>query len=107
MNPDRSDSSFILHPSSFWKCGVCMSRQCGECSRVNPSEAAYCYHDGMPLNGVRAGDGTTVNFGTWTFPSPFVFPTGESCRNFIQLAQACLLHPQQTIEVLQHGFLES
>jgi hypothetical protein len=85
-----------------------MSHLCRECKRTNPSEAVFCYYDGKPLQGgTGAGDGASINYATWVFPSPFVFPSGENCRNFLQLAVACRRHPEATIEVLQQGFLES
>src|SRR5262245_23033872 len=83
-----------------------MSRQCRECKRLNPAEASYCFYDGIALgNGAAVGD-ASVNFGVWAFPMPFVFPSGEKCQNFLQLASACRHHPQEATDVLQQGFLE-
>ena len=62
----------------------------------------------MSLNGTRgAAKGGSIDFSTWTFPSPFVFPDGETCRNFIQLALACNRDLKVSTEILQQGFLES
>jgi hypothetical protein len=86
-----------------------MSQTCRDCSRVNPSEAAYCYYDGVQLNGRNdlPTDGSSISFSTWVFPSPFVFPSGETCRNFPQLARACRKNPQGATDLLSQGFLES
>lgn len=81
-----------------------MSLVCAQCSRVNPPEAAYCYHDGAALAG-RAGG--PINAGAAPFPNQFVFPDGTACRNFDQLALACQQHWSAAISLLQQGFLGS
>src|SRR3954447_8225186 len=82
-------SSRILRPSADaahkeWV----MSQTCTKCSNVNPDDASYCYYDGAVLAG-HSANGGPVNLGSQPFPSPFVFPSGQSCRNFDQLATAC------------------
>jgi hypothetical protein len=42
-----------------------MGLVCGQCSRVNPAEAAYCYHDGAALAGRSGGP---VNAGSAPLP---------------------------------------
>ncbi len=85
-----------------------MIRRCQECQRVNPAEASFCFYDGKPLaNGSAAGEGASIDFSTWAFPSPFVFPSGARCHNFLQLALACKRNPRETVEVLQGGFFKS
>ena len=86
-----------------------MSQTCRDCSRVNPPEAAYCYFDGVQLNGRGdlPPDGSSISFTNWVFPNPFVFPSGEMCRNFPQLARACRKNPQGANDLLSQGFLES
>jgi hypothetical protein len=86
-----------------------MSQTCHDCSRVNPPEAAYCYFDGVQLNGRTdlPADGSSISFSNWVFPSPFVFPSGEMCKNFPQLARACRKNPQGAGDLLSQGFLES
>jgi len=86
-----------------------MSQTCRDCSRVNPSEAAYCYFDGVQLNGRTdlPTDGSSISFSNWVFPSPFVLPSGEACRNFPSLARTLQKNPQGAGEVLGQGFLES
>lgn len=81
-----------------------MSLVCGQCSRVNPPDAAYCYHDGAALAG-RAGG--PVNAGAAPFPNQFVFPDGLACRNFDQLAMACQQNWSSAKSLLQQGFLGS
>lgn len=81
-----------------------MSQICGKCSHANPPEAIYCYFDGALLEGHR-GNGGPVNAGTQPFPSQFVFPSGQACRNFDQLAMACQQNWQQAIDLLKQGFL--
>jgi hypothetical protein len=81
-----------------------MSSVCAQCSRVNPPDASYCYHDGAALAGRSGGP---VNAGSAPFPSPFVFPDGLACRNFDQLAVACQQHWKDAAELLKKGFLGS
>src|ERR1700722_17626244 len=81
-----------------------MSLVCAQCSRVNPSEAAYCYHDGAALAG-RAGG--PINAGSAPFPNQFVFPDGQACGNFDQLALACPQNWAAALSLLQQGFLGS
>ena len=84
-----------------------MTRQCLECQRLNPPEALYCFHDGKPLaNGAGPADGASIDFSTWAFPHPFVFPGGQKCHNFLQLAVTCRQNPQETMDAVQHGFFE-
>jgi hypothetical protein len=82
-----------------------MSLVCDRCQRVNPDEAYYCYFDGASLAG-RATSGP-INLGTQPFPSPYVFPSGISARNFDQLAMACRKSWKEAIEMLREGFLAS
>ncbi len=81
-----------------------MSLVCAQCSRVNPPEASYCYHDGAALAG-RAGG--PINAGAASFPNQFVFPDGMACRNFDQLAMACQQNWPSAISLLHQGFLGS
>ncbi|GIW79955.1 MAG: hypothetical protein KatS3mg105_1762 [Gemmatales bacterium] len=84
-----------------------MAQVCSRCSKANPDEAAYCYYDGAVLGGNGANGGGPVNIGAQPFPSQFVFPTGQVCRNFDQLALACQQNWKAALEVLQQGYLES
>ncbi|MGE3803168.1 MAG: hypothetical protein AB7K24_00690 [Gemmataceae bacterium] len=65
-----------------------MIQTCSRCSRVNPVGACYCYFDGAALMGASQA-GANLPVGAQPFPTPFVFPTGKTCRNFDQLALAC------------------
>lgn len=82
-----------------------MSQQtCPKCSRVNPAEAMYCFNDGSPLPNHSGSNGHGPrNVG---FPTPFVFPSGQSCHNYDQLALACVDNWQTARDLLQQGYLE-
>jgi hypothetical protein len=81
-----------------------MSLVCVQCSRANPADAAYCYHDGAALAGRTSGP---VNPGAAPFSTPFVFPNGQACRNFDQFAIACQHHWPAALDLLREGFLAS
>src|SRR5262249_58358543 len=66
----------------------------------------YCYWDGALLAG-HAADGARIPPGVRPFPSQFVFPSGLACRNFDQLATACMQNWQESINLLKQGFLAS
>jgi hypothetical protein len=78
-----------------------MSLTCSRCSRRNPDEALFCYNDGAALQAASAG---AVDPGSRPFPMPFVFPSGQSCQNFDQLALACLSNWPAAKQMLQDGF---
>src|SRR6476646_8728887 len=96
-------SSFILHPSS---CEGDMPQLCSKCSRANPPEAVYCFFDGFVLGGHERRGGP-ISVGSQPFNSPFVFPTGRTCRNFDELALACEEQWSVACELLRDGYLES
>ena len=83
-----------------------MPQTCSQCSRVNPMEAAFCYYDGRALNG-RGDMAGPVNVATQDFSTPFVFPSGQVCRNFDQLALACHEHWPVFVDLVQEGYLEA
>src|SRR5262245_45180497 len=83
-----------------------MAHTCTKCSRVNPDEAIYCYFDGIPLNGHGRARGP-IAIGAQPFPSPFVFPSGRTCRSFDELALACQQEWDAARDLLQQGFLGS
>lgn len=80
-----------------------MSQVCRQCSRINPADASYCYHDGAILAG-HTGSGP-INAGSAPFPNQFVFPTGQICKNFDQLALACQQNWSTALDMLKQGFL--
>src|SRR5579884_878154 len=82
-----------------------MAQTCSKCSRLNPPDAVYCYYDGHVLGGSR--NGGPVDVAHKPFLTPFVFPSGRSCRNFDELAVACQDEWQAARELLEKGFLES
>jgi hypothetical protein len=83
-----------------------MSQLCSKCSHTNPPEAIYCYFDGVVLGG-RSANGRKIPAGVQPFPSEFVFPSGQGCRNFDQLAVACQQNWSCAVDLLQKGFLAS
>jgi hypothetical protein len=92
--------SFVLLP--FWKRHLTMSLVCRNCSRPNPPEARYCYHDGVALD-ARAADRGPVDSGTQAFPHPFVFPSGRSCNNFDELVLASHELWDESTQLLKSG----
>jgi hypothetical protein len=82
-----------------------MALTCRTCSRVNPSDARYCYHDGVALSAAN-GAGGPIAVGAQLFMSPFVFPSGRQCRNFDELAVACDTDWNAARDLLKQGYLE-
>jgi hypothetical protein len=83
-----------------------MPQVCSKCSRVNPAEAAYCYWDGAVLEGHSANGGPIAS-GSQPFPNQFVFPSGQACRNFDQLAMTCQQNWKEAVDLLKQGYLAS
>jgi hypothetical protein len=82
-----------------------MAQTCTKCSRANPADAVYCYYDGFALGN---GHGpVAVVGGQRGFQSPFVFPSGRTCRNFDELALACQDRWEEACDLLEKGYLES
>ena len=72
----------------------------------NPADAVYCYFDGLVLGG-HSRNGGPVAVGAQSFASPFVFPTGKTCRTFNELALACQEDWTGARDLLQQGYLET
>ena len=83
-----------------------MAQTCSKCSRANPSDAVYCYYDGMVLGG-HSRNGGPVAVGAQVFAHPFVFPSGKTCRSFDELALACQDDWNGARDLLQQGYLET
>ena len=83
-----------------------MAQTCTKCSRANPADAVYCYYDGLVLGG-HSRNGGPVAVGAQSFSSPFVFPTGKTCRTFNELALACQEDWSTARDLLLHGYLET
>ena len=83
-----------------------MVQTCSKCSRANPTDAVYCYYDGLVLGG-HSRNGGPVAVGAQTFASPFVFPTGKTCRTFNELALACQDDWAGARDLLRQGYLET
>ncbi len=78
-----------------------MTHVCRQCSRVNPADAAFCYWDGAILTGGGSGP---INAGSAPFRSHFIFPGGQICRNFDQLATTCQSNWKAAVDLLKQGF---
>lgn len=83
-----------------------MPLTCPKCRRANPAEANYCFFDGMVLTNGRASGGR-LNPAIVAFPMPFVFPSGQSCHNFDQLALACLNNWSMARDLVRQGMLKT
>ena len=83
-----------------------MAQTCSKCSRANPADAVYCYYDGFVLAG-HSQNGGPVAVGSKPFGHPFVFPTGRHCRNFNELALACVEDWDAARDLLRQGYLET
>ena len=81
-----------------------MTHVCRQCSRVNPADAAFCYWDGAILTGGGSGP---INAGSAPFRSHFIFPGGQICRNFDQLATTCQSNWKAAVDLLKQGFFAS
>src|SRR5262245_36764688 len=79
---------------------------CTKCSRSNPAEALYCYFDGFVLGG-HGRLGGPLAIGARAFGSPFVFPSGRTCRSFDELALACQQEWATACDLLHQGYLET
>src|SRR6516162_3734731 len=80
-----------------------MTTTCPRCSHVNPADASYCHYDGASLANRAAGP---VDMARQAFPMPFVFPSGRTCRNFDELAQACVQGWAEAGELLVKGYFK-
>jgi hypothetical protein len=77
---------------------------CRKCRRLNPPDAAYCYFDGVPLDGVVAAEPRSA--GGLAFPHPLYLPSGKWCRNFDELALALHDDWKASVDLLRQGYLE-
>src|SRR5262245_52082667 len=78
---------------------------CPTCSKVNPSNAAYCYYDGRALD--RHGQVEPLSIGTLPFARPFRFADGQNCANFNQLVLACDRRWAEARKLLAEGVWQS
>jgi ribosomal protein S6--L-glutamate ligase len=86
-----------------------MARICKRCHRANPTEAAYCYHDGTLLeeHGDAHPDQGALDIGGRPFAAPFFLPSGRSCNNYNELVIACRQDPATATAALEKGYLEA
>jgi hypothetical protein len=78
-----------------------MPQICNKCQRPNPPDAIYCHYDGVLLAGHLPDQ--KLPPGQRPFPTPFVFPSGQTCQNFDQLALACMTYWEEARQLLQQG----
>jgi hypothetical protein len=76
---------------------------CPRCTHVNPGNAQYCYHDGVALAGSTAGP---LDMARQPFARPFVFPSGQVCRNFDEFVLACEQRGPEAADLLHKGYLQ-
>jgi hypothetical protein len=87
-----------------------VAQNCKRCRRANPREALYCHFDGILLGhtgGDIPADGSAINIGVRPFSQPFVFPSGQACHNFLQLAESCQQERTAVLDLLAKGHLEA
>jgi hypothetical protein len=75
---------------------------CPRCHRANPSEAAFCYFDGVDLRAIPAANGHVRADG---LPRSFAFPSGRRCASLTELAVGCLEEWDAARELLAGGNL--
>ena len=80
-----------------------MSLTCTRCSRPNPRDAVFCYHDGQPL---ASGQATQLPPGLQRFPKALAMPSGRKCWNFDEVAQACQEEWPDAVDMLRRGRME-
>src|SRR4051812_12781127 len=81
-----------------------MAPQCPACHRVNPPQARFCFHDGVPLGGASAAG--PIRAGSMPFMSPFVFPSGRACRTFDELVRAIEDEWATARDMLRQGYFD-
>jgi hypothetical protein len=80
-----------------------MPPRCRKCRRINPDDAAYCYFDGVPLDGA----GGPRAAGSLAFSHPLYLPSGRCCRSFDEMALAFQDDWQAGLDLLRQGYLEA
>ena len=75
---------------------------CPRCHRANPSEAAFCYFDGVDLRTVPASNGHARADASLR---SFAFPSGRRCGSLSELAVGCLEEWDAARELLAGGKL--
>jgi hypothetical protein len=70
---------------------------CSRCNGVNPLGAQYCHRDGLALDHAAG----PVDAGSRPFLTPFVFPSGHTCKTFDELVLAAEEHWEEAQELLR------
>jgi hypothetical protein len=73
---------------------------CPRCHRSNPSEAAFCYFDGVDLRALPATNGQGRQD---VLARAFLFPSGRRCLNLTELAVGCLEEWDAARDLLASG----
>src|SRR5260221_62945 len=73
---------------------------CPRCHRSNPSEAAFCYFDGVDLRALPATNGQARGEAA---ARAFQFPSGRRCLNLTELAVGCLEEWDAARDLLANG----
>jgi hypothetical protein len=80
-----------------------MPHLCRVCNRLSPDAARYCHYDGAAFISAEQGP---IAVGARLFPTPFVFPSGKSCRTFDELVLGCDTDWEMARDLLAQGTLE-
>ncbi len=79
-----------------------MPQTCVRCSRINPSQASFCWYDGIALGDPSRRQGLT-DPSRQRFPMPFVFPSGKACHSFDEFALGILEHWSDARTLIDHN----
>lgn len=80
-----------------------MPTLCSRCRRSNPQDARFCHFDGNPLDGQGR---TAPTAGPAPFLVPLVFPSGQTCGTFGELAVACMESWEEARGLLRDGHFQ-
>jgi hypothetical protein len=72
---------------------------CPRCQRANPSDAIYCWFDGVVLNQAAAPGALSPS----QLPLEFVFPSGRRCRTYDDLVEGCHADWEDARDLLHKG----
>lgn len=75
-----------------------MVQTCPRCQRANPTDAVFCYNDGVFLQ-----QGALPASNQSLFTQEFTFPSGRKCRSVDDLVQACNYEWEAARDLLRRG----
>jgi hypothetical protein len=73
---------------------------CPRCQRVNPTEARFCYYDGVELRAAVAASREL------SFNREFLFPSGRRCKTYDEFVRTCSVEWDTARRLLRQGDLE-